>query len=247
METGVLPLKKKRPENHINPIWKVMPVPVDKADTISRKLVIVSLRPHFLFLSACCHQNNTRKMTTIYVGNLPNDTNESHAKTLFSCYGTVESINLTLTNSTHRFQGYGFVEMEDRAARTAIAELDGSVFEGAILCVNEATSAQIAQRDDNDDRGDSKPTLDDIPPSNVLRRYYQVASVESVPSPIAGAGDEWYRYELKSGPSSITGMHRGTLEEVTEYATECAAAFNMRSMKGKSARSMAPPRKKKAS
>jgi RNA recognition motif-containing protein len=186
-------------------------------------------------------------MTTIFVGNLPNDTKESQAKQLFSDYGDVESVDLTLTESTHRFQGYGFVEMNERAARNAIAELDGSVYHGAILCVNEATAAQLAQREDSDQDADAKATLDDIPPSNLLRRYYQVASVEKVPSPIPGAGDDWYRYELKSGPSSITGMHRGSLEEVTEYATECAAAFNMRSMKGKSPRTMAPPRKKKVS
>jgi RNA recognition motif-containing protein len=189
-------------------------------------------------------------MTTIFVGNLPNDTKESHAKRLFSSYGDVASVDLTLTESTHRFQGYGFVEMDEGAARTAIAELDGSVYQGAILCVNEATPAQLAQlaqREGGDHPADSNATLDNITPSNLLRRYYQVASIEKVPSPIAGAEDDWYRYELKSGPSSITGMHRGSLEEVTEYATECAAAFNMRSMKGKSARTMAPPRKRKVS
>jgi len=187
-------------------------------------------------------------MITIFVGNLPNDTKKSQAKRLFSSYGDVESVDLTLTDSTRRFQGYGFVEMKEGAARTAIAELDGSVFQGAILCVNEATPAQLAQRNGVDHLSAStKVALDDVPPSNLLRRYYQVASVEKVPSPVPGAGDDWYRYELKSGPSSITGLHRGTLEEVTEYATECAAAFNMRSMKGKSTRTMAPIRKKSVS
>jgi len=186
-------------------------------------------------------------MTTIFVGNLPNDTKESHAKRLFASYGDVESIDLTLTDSTRRFQGYGFVEMDEGAARVAIAELDGSVYQGAILCVNEATAAQIEQRKDVDRPTHPKVALDDVPPSNLLRRYYQVAFVEKVPSPVPGAGDDWYRYELKSGPSSITGLHRGTLDEVTEYATECAAAFNMRSMKGKSARTMAPIRKKTVS
>lgn len=186
-------------------------------------------------------------MTTIFVGNLPNDTEESHAKRLFATYGKVQSIELTLAESARRFQGYGYLEMDESAARTAIAELDGSVFQGAILCVNEATAAQITQRNDTDRRASPKATLDDVPPSNLLRRYYQVTYVEKVPSPVPDAGDDWYRYELKSGPSSITGLHRGTLEEVTEYATECAANFNMRSMKGKSARTMAPIRKKTAS
>ena len=181
---------------------------------------------------------------TIFVGNLPNDTAEENAKTLFANYGTVKSIHLTLGKSTRRYQGYGFVEMEERAARTAIAELDGSVFEGAILCVNEATSAQLAQHGESAKSHSDGSAEDDVPPSNILRRYYQVASVEKATGPGGSAGDDWYRYELTSGPSSITGFHRGTLDEVTEYATECAAAFNLRSMKGKSARTMAPPKKK---
>jgi hypothetical protein len=133
--------------------------------------------------------------------------------------------------------------MDERAARTAIAELDGSVFQGAILCVNEATSAQLAQHE-SPDVTSAHPAGDDVPPSNILRRYYQVASVEKAAGPGGDAGDDWYRYELKSGPSSITGFHRGTLDEVTEYATECAAAFNLRSIKGKSGKPMAPPKKK---
>ena len=188
-------------------------------------------------------------MITIFVGNLPNDTKESHAKQLFSNYGNVESIDLTLTASTHRFQGYGFVEMDSSAARAAIAELDGSVYQGAILCVSEATPAQLAQRQGNSQDDDAEGAAEEMPPSNLLRRYYQVVSVEKVPCPIAGqqSGEDWYRYELKSGPSSITGLHRGTLEEVTEYAIECAAAFNQRSMTGKSTRAMAPIRRKAAS
>jgi RNA recognition motif-containing protein len=193
-----------------------------------------------------CHKER-EVMITIFVGNLPNDTQQSQAEKLFSSFGEVGTVDLTLTDSTHRFQGYGFVEMDEGAARAAIAELDGSVYEGAILCVSEATPAQLAQRDGAGDEPDPKADLDDIAPSNLLRRYYQVASVEKIASPVPGAGDDWYRYELRSGPSSITGMHRGTLQEVTDYATECAAAFNMRSMKGKSARSMAPARKKKVS
>ena len=197
-------------------------------------------------VSFSCHIDRF-EMTTIFVGNLPNDTKESQAAKLFASFGTVESVDLTLTDSTRRFQGYGFVEMDEGAARAAIAELDGSIYQGAILCVNEATPAQLARRDGAAPGADRRSDLDDVPPSNLLRRYYQVASVEKVPSPVAGAGDDWYRYELRSGASSITGMHRGTLEEVTDYATECAAAFNLRSMKGKGPRSMAPPRKKKAS
>ncbi len=183
-------------------------------------------------------------MITIFVGNLPNDTKKSQAKKLFSRFGEVAAIELTITSSNRRFQGYGFVEMEEESGRTAIAELDGSIYRGAILCVAEATPAQLAQRAARDAATEPAIPLDDVPPSNLLRRYYQVISVEKAPSPTPDDEGDWYRYELQSGPSRITGLHRGTLEEVTEYATECAAAFNLRSMKGKGPRSMAPLRKK---
>jgi len=185
-------------------------------------------------------QRNTL-MTTIYIGNLPNDTDVDRARALFTNYGAVKSIRLTLDKATRRFQGFGYVEMDDRAARTAIDELDGSVFEGAILSVQEASGTRHM---DNQRSPVSPGAADDMPPSAHLRRYYQVASIEKSSGPAGAEGDDWYRYVLSSGPSSITGFHRGSLEEVTEYATDCAAAFNLRSVKGKVSRSMAMPRKK---
>ena len=180
-------------------------------------------------------------MATIYIGNLPNDTHTDRAQALFSPFGYVKAMRLTLGASARRFQGFGYVEMDDAAARTAIAELDGSVFDGAIICVHEASRGRHVEKDGN--QTSLEPT-DDAPPSNLLRRYYQVASVEKSAGPGGAAGDDWYRYVLSSGPSRITGFHRGSIEEVTEYATECAAAFNMRSVKGKSPRTMSMPRKK---
>jgi hypothetical protein len=180
-------------------------------------------------------------MTTIYIGNLPNDTDADRARALFSSYGRVESIRLTLGQSNRRFQGFGYVEMEERAAKNAIAELDGSVFEGAILCVHEASGSR---HQGSQAGGSEQHPGEDMRPSNLLRRYYQVASVEKTAGPGGAEGDDWYRYVLASGPSRITGFHRGSLEEVTEYATDCAAAFNLRSVKGKVSRTMAMPRKK---
>ena len=92
--------------------------------------------------------------------------------------------------------------------------------------------------------GAGEQSIEDSRPSNLLRRYYQVASVEKTNGPAGAEGDDWYRYVLASGPSKITGFHRGSLEEVTEYATDCAAAFNMRSVKGKVSRTMAIPKKR---
>ena len=41
------------------------------------------------------------------------------------------------------------------------------------------------------------------------------------------------RYVLSCGTSRITGLHRGTLDEVTAFATSCAEEFNLRSANGK--------------
>lgn len=79
---------------------------------------------------------------------------------------------------------------------------------------------------------------DDSTPSPLLRRHFEVASVEKVDSPDGGQGGDWYRYVLASGPARITGYHRGTPQEVTDYAASCAADFNLRNATGKSTRAL---------
>lgn len=184
-------------------------------------------------------------MTTIFVGNLPNDINPDRAKNLFAAYGEVESINLTLGAPSRSHQGFGFVEMEATAASKAIEALDGTLFQGAILAVNEATEAQLAKQGASEASDTATRERDDALPSSLLRRTYQVASVVQVPDPAGAGADDWYRYELKSGPASITGFHRGTLEEVTAYAQECAESFNERNLKGTGPRPAAGAKRRK--
>jgi hypothetical protein len=80
---------------------------------------------------------------------------------------------------------------------------------------------------------------DDDMPSPLLRRRFEVASVDKVDVPDGAQGGEWYRYVLMSGPARITGYHRGTSEEVTDYAESCAADFNLRNATCKGAGSLA--------
>jgi RNA recognition motif-containing protein len=179
-------------------------------------------------------------MTLIYVGNLADDADHARTRALFEPFGTVKSIRLAPGGVRHRFDGFGLIEMDDSAARDAIVALDGTVQDGAILTVREATTSdhlpgrpqpapvKVAAEEDNSVRG-------------VLRQSYEVAEI--VKADIAG-GDDWYRYVLASGDARITGFHRGSEDEVAEYAAECAAAFNERSKSGRSARTMAPPRRK---
>jgi RNA recognition motif-containing protein len=178
-------------------------------------------------------------MTMIYVGNLADDTSTARTRALFEPYGEVQSVRLSRSESGRRFGAHGLVEMDDEAARAAIAELDGRVLDGTVLSVREALPP--AEREAP---ATTTAAPDDVPPSNLLRRTYEVASIEKVPAPGNVDSDDWYRYVLTSGPAQITGLHRGTLEEVREYASQCADAFNLRSLTGKVTRPLAPPRKR---
>ena len=74
----------------------------------------------------------------IYVGNLPFSATEDEVRELFGAHGSVESVALITDRETGRSRGFGFVEMDDDAARAAIEALNGADFGGRALTVNEA-------------------------------------------------------------------------------------------------------------
>ena len=75
----------------------------------------------------------------IYVGNLPYSTTEDELKNLFTQYGEVLSVVIISDRYSGRSKGFGFVEMAvQREGETAIAELDGYLFNGRNLRVNLA-------------------------------------------------------------------------------------------------------------
>lgn len=76
---------------------------------------------------------------------------------------------------------------------------------------------------------DQAVAQDNDVPSNLLRHCYRVTSIEKAATPDGAEGGEWYRYVLASGQARITGLHRGSLAEVTAYANSCAEEFNLRS------------------
>jgi len=76
-------------------------------------------------------------MRKMYVGNLSPDTRETDVRDLFSHHGTVRSIRLASDVFSGKCRGFGFVEMEGHEARAAIAALDGAVFNGRPIKVNE--------------------------------------------------------------------------------------------------------------
>lgn len=75
---------------------------------------------------------------SIYVGNLSFDATEDEIRTLFSQYGNVHSVKLITDRDTGRPRGFGFVEMDQHEAETAIKELNGKEFSGRALRVNMA-------------------------------------------------------------------------------------------------------------
>lgn len=80
----------------------------------------------------------SRKMKSLYVGNLPYSATEDEVRDLFTQHGEVSRVKLVIDRETNRPKGFGFVEMDDNGAAGAIQALDGQEFGGRRLRVNEA-------------------------------------------------------------------------------------------------------------
>ncbi len=85
-------------------------------------------------------------MMTIYVGNLKFQTTEDELSTLFAQYGDVHNVKLIKDRQTGRPKGFGFVEMEEDVANTAIEALNGAEFGGRTIKVNEAKERENTER-----------------------------------------------------------------------------------------------------
>lgn len=73
----------------------------------------------------------------LYVGNLPFSTTEEDLRAEFSKHGTVVGAQIIMDRDTGRSRGFGFVEMSD-GAEAAVTALNGAMFQGRSLTVNEA-------------------------------------------------------------------------------------------------------------
>lgn len=78
----------------------------------------------------------------LYVGNLPYSTSEDELRSLFETHGQVDSVKLITDRATGRSRGFGFVEMPDEDARTAIDALAGQDLGGRKLVVDQARPRQ---------------------------------------------------------------------------------------------------------
>jgi RNA recognition motif-containing protein len=73
----------------------------------------------------------------LYVGNLSFQTTADDLVEAFGRFGAVTRAQVVSDRETGRSRGFGFVEMSD-GAEEAIANLNGAMFQGRTLTVNEA-------------------------------------------------------------------------------------------------------------
>jgi hypothetical protein len=183
---------------------------------------------------------DTSRLVTLRIDNLPVDTDREAIRTLVAAYGAAERIRLS--PPANGAGAIGYCDLPPQAAEIALAELDGRELAAGLL--RASLVAATPTSDTGWPRREARLDGEEEPlPSAHIRLRYEVASVE--PAELGGSqGTDWYRYVLASGRSMITGMRRGSLEEVTEYARDCAHAFNLRSATGKGSRALGlTPRK----
>ena len=85
----------------------------------------------------------------LYIGNLPFSATEEAIRELFGQHGSVESVSLITDRDTGRPRGFGFIEMDDAEATTAMSALDGTEMDGRALKVNEAKKREERQPQQN--------------------------------------------------------------------------------------------------
>lgn len=74
----------------------------------------------------------------MYVSNLGFQVTDEELKALFAKYGAVTSAKVITDRETGRSRGFAFVEMDDKAAETAMKELDGSRLDDRSISVSKA-------------------------------------------------------------------------------------------------------------
>ena len=74
----------------------------------------------------------------IFVGNLPFNVTEDKLRTMFEEFGEIESCKLISDRETGRSRGFGFIEMSNSDADTAIKALNGTTMDDRLIKVNQA-------------------------------------------------------------------------------------------------------------
>jgi RNA recognition motif-containing protein len=74
----------------------------------------------------------------LYVGNLPYTMDDATLRGLFEGFGEVHSARVVSDRDSGQSKGFGFVEMNDSEAQSAMSALNGQEHGGRTLRVNEA-------------------------------------------------------------------------------------------------------------
>ncbi|MDH3588184.1 MAG: RNA-binding protein [Gammaproteobacteria bacterium] len=77
-------------------------------------------------------------MSKIYAGNLPFSVDEDKLREMFTPFGAVEDVTVIRDRDTGRSRGFGFVQMPDTEAQSAIESLNGQAVDGRTLRISEA-------------------------------------------------------------------------------------------------------------
>jgi len=75
---------------------------------------------------------------TLYFGNLPWNTTEDDLSALVSNHAEVVAVRIVFDRDTGRSRGFGFVEVPSDQAEAVISALNGQMYGGRQLTVNEA-------------------------------------------------------------------------------------------------------------
>jgi len=75
---------------------------------------------------------------SVYVANLPWEATDDELESLFARYGDVHQTTIIVDRKTGRSRGFGFVDMPESAAESAVKALNGSTFDGRDLTVRIA-------------------------------------------------------------------------------------------------------------
>lgn len=83
------------------------------------------------------------RVMSIFIGNLAYKVRGRQLAALFEPFGEVQTLRIVKDRETGKAKGFGFIEMSERDALKAIAELDNSEFFGRNLKVSEANSQKV--------------------------------------------------------------------------------------------------------
>lgn len=99
----------------------------------------------------------------LYIGNLPFTTTTAELTRLVRPFGEVISARIGLDKKTHKSRGFGFVEVPDQAAQAVITALNGTMFQGRELKVNESTPHPARNKGEKDWKRRDEMDFDDLP------------------------------------------------------------------------------------